>query len=127
MEMPNEERPVRLILIGLTFLFPSLAFADCNHPGIPWRFGATFTSTWVTTGGSICKSRNKHVEHIASITMVTKASHGIAGPAELFAVAYKPDAGFRGSDFFEYAVTSNANYRKGPGLVAYVKVNVISR
>jgi hypothetical protein len=116
---------MRLITILFALLSPSMALADCAHPPIPWTYGGTVSSTWVTTNGAICKSHNLHQENIASIQMVTKASHGIAGRAELFAVAYKPNPGFKGSDFFEYAVTSNSNYRRGAGLVAYVKVYVI--
>ena len=43
-----------------------------------------------------------------------------------FGVADRPNPGFKESDSFSYAVTSNENYRGGAGLVAHVMLNVIS-
>jgi hypothetical protein len=103
---------------------PSLALAGCEHPPIPWSFGRTTSSTW-RTDGSICSSTNNHPENIDKIEIESRAQNGIAGKSGPFVVAYKPNPGFKGTDVFSYAVTSNANYRKGPGWVARVTVHVI--
>jgi hypothetical protein len=113
------------ILFAFALIYPSWALAGCSHPTTSWRFGSTFSATWVSTDGGICSSHNFHPENIASITMVTRASHGIAGRTGPSLVAYKPNPGFKGTDFFEYAVTSNGHYREGAGLVAYVRINVV--
>jgi hypothetical protein len=104
-----------------------LAFAKCEHPKIPWAFGRTISSTWRLTGGGTCTSTNNHPENIEKIEIESKAKNGIAGKSGPFAVAYQPNPGFTGSDVFSYAVTSNANYNKGPGWVARVTVYVISQ
>jgi hypothetical protein len=118
---------MRLVIISFVFalIFPSWALANCSHPPLPWRYGSTLSQTWVSTAGSICSSRSNHPENIASITIVTRASHGIAGRSGPDLVAYKPNPGFKGTDYFEYAVTSNSNYREGAGLVAHVRIDVV--
>jgi hypothetical protein len=118
---------LRLAFILILLLVPTLAEARCTHPGIPWVFGSKTSSTGWITEGSVCTSTNFHPENIGSIEIVSKPRNGIAGKSGLFGVAYKPNPGFKGSDAFTYAVTSNAHYRRGAGLVAYITVYVISQ
>jgi hypothetical protein len=118
----------RAIFLALVMSAASTqAFARCEHPRIPWTFGKTISSTWRLTDGSVCSSTNTKPEHVEKIEIESKATNGIAGKAGPFAVAYKPNPGFKGTDVFTYAITSNANYRKGPGWVARVTVYVISQ
>jgi hypothetical protein len=96
------------------------------HPPIPWTFGSSISSTWRITEGSSCGSTSNHPDHIARIEIEARPKNGIAGKSGPSVVAYKPNPGFKGSDSFSYAITSNANYRGGAGMVAHVTVYVIS-
>lgn len=65
-------------------------------------------------------------QYIASIEIENKPAHGLAGRNGPFGVAYQPNPGFKGIDDFTYKVTSNSEYRKGPGWTARVHVRIIS-
>ena len=103
------------------------AMARCGHQRIPWTFGRLTSSTWHIRDGGTCTSASNHPENIARIDIDSRPSHGVAGPSGASAVSYRPNDGFKGSDVFTYAVTSNAHYRKGPGWIARVRVYVVSR
>jgi hypothetical protein len=105
---------------------PHVASASCNTHRVPWAFDQTISSTWHTTSGSVCLTVNNHPDNIDAVEIDSKPNHGTAGKSGRFGVAYRPNPGFKGSDSFSYAVTSNGNYRRGSGLVAHVMVNVIS-
>jgi hypothetical protein len=64
-------------------------------------------------------------QNIAKIEIVSRPQHGIAGRSGPYGVAYKPNAGFHGTDAFAYDVISNSNYREGAGLVAHINVDLI--
>jgi hypothetical protein len=102
----------------------SEAHAACRHDRMPWRFGETMASVWVTDDKSVCTSTHSHPENIAKIEFESKPQHGIAGKSGPYAVAYRPNAGFHGSDTFTYAVTSNSNAHRGAGRVARITVFV---
>jgi hypothetical protein len=102
----------------------SAAFARCEHEKTAWQFGRSFTGIW-RTNGTICTSTSNHPENIAQIVVVRKPSHGIAGRNGPYGIAYKPNPGFKGADYFEYHVISNGNHRRGAGQVARVAINVI--
>jgi hypothetical protein len=108
------------IWIGLSR--PAMAF--CEHPPTKWAFGQQFSQTWITDG-EVCKSISNFPENIDEIRITEKAKHGISGKNGRYGVAYKPNPGFKGTDSFTYEVISNANYRKGPGMVATVMITVI--
>jgi hypothetical protein len=114
----------RFVVVLALSAIPAMASAKCAHPPIPWKFGGSISSSWRSTDGSVCVSTSNHPNHIASIEITSKPSNGVAGKNGPFGVAYKPNPGFRGSDAFSYAVTSNAQYRKGAGMVAHVTVYV---
>jgi hypothetical protein len=116
----------RSILALAVLAIPSIAAAKCTKPPMPWKFGGSLSSTWRTTEDSVCQTTSNHPENIASIEIDAKPKNGIAGKNGPYGVAYKPNPGFRGSDVFSYSVTSNANYRRGAGLVARVTVYVIA-
>jgi hypothetical protein len=103
------------------------AHAACKHDGIPWQFGQSIASVWITDDKSVCTSTSNHPEHIEKIEIEMKPEHGIAGKSGPYAVAYKPVLGYHGSDKFTYAVTSNRNYRRGAGLVSRITVLVTVR
>ena len=111
-------------VLALLLSSVSNAYAACKHDRIPWRFGQSMASMWVTDDRSVCTSTHNHPEHIAKIEIESRPQHGVAGKSGPFAVAYKPNPGFHGSDAFTYAVTSNDNYRRGAGLVARISVFV---
>jgi hypothetical protein len=83
------------------------ADAACKHPPVPWRFGQSITSEWVTDNKSVCVSTNYHPENIANIEIERKPEHGVAGKSGPFGIAYKPNPGFHGTDTFQYAVRPN--------------------
>jgi hypothetical protein len=107
-----------LTVLALCAGMTGAASAGCEHPPMPWQFGETFSSTWHITGGSSCKTTSRHPEVIAAIEITARPRNGIAGKDGLFGVAYKPNEGFKGSDTFSYAVTSNASHHGGAGRVA---------
>ena len=100
------------------------ALAKCDKPPMPWKFGGNLTTTWRSTEGSVCTTTSNHPQNIEKIKIISKPQHGVAGRDGPFGVAYKPDAGYRGSDTFVYLVTSNSNFRKGAGWVAKITVLV---
>jgi hypothetical protein len=100
------------------------AYAACKHDQIPWRFGQTMASVWVTDDKSVCTSKSNQPQYIEKIEIESKPKQGIAGMSGPDAVAYKPKPGFHGSDIFTYAVTSNRSYPRGAGLVARITVFV---
>jgi hypothetical protein len=100
------------------------AHAACKHDRIPWRYGQSIASVWVTDDRSVCTSTSNEPQYIEKIEIETRPQHGIAGKSGPYAVAYKPNRGFHGSDTFTYAVTSNQSYRRGAGLVSRITVLV---
>jgi hypothetical protein len=95
------------VFIALPAIAPTSAHAACKHDRIPWRFGDSITSEWITDDKSVCTSTNTYPKNISRIEIETKPQHGTAGKAGPFAVAYKPNPGFHGSDTFMYAVFPN--------------------
>ncbi|HEV7600554.1 MAG TPA: Ig-like domain-containing protein [Bradyrhizobium sp.] len=117
-------RLIQALLGPAVLLISFSAYAKCQHPPTAWQFGQPFVATW-RTDGAVCTSTSNHPENIAEIKVTEKPKHGIAGRNGPHGIAYRPTPGFKGSDSFVYTVTSNANYRKGPGLVAHVTINVV--
>jgi hypothetical protein len=116
----------RIVLTLAVLAIPTIAAAKCSHPPTPWKFGGSLSSTWRTTEDSVCLSTSNHPENIATIEIEAKPKNGVAGKNGPYGIAYKPNPGFRGSDSFSYAVTSNAHYRLGVGHVARVTIYVIA-
>jgi hypothetical protein len=121
----NLQSVLFISIVGLGGMLPNAAYAGCKHDAIPWKFGKQTFSKWQTDNTSVCKSTNNRPQHIQKIEIVSKPQHGLAGKDGPFGVAYKPEAGFHGSDSFVYEVTSNSAYRKGAGMVARVTVVVV--
>jgi len=104
--------------------FATDAWATCTKHRTHWSFGKNTSVNWRTSGGSVCLSTTSRPQNIEKIEISSKPQNGIAGRNGPFGVAYKPNAGYRGSDAFVYMVTSNSNYRKGAGWTAKITVFV---
>ena len=59
-----------------------------------------------------------------AISITTKPKHGTAGVYSRYSLAYKPTAGFTGSDFFSFAVIGRTG-SQGEKILVHVNVTVV--
>jgi hypothetical protein len=100
------------------------AYATCQHPPTKWAYDQKLSQTWYSDG-DICTDIANFPQSIAEIKITARPKHGVAGKNGPFGVAYRPDAGFKGTDSFGYVVISNAGYRGGAGRRADVTITVV--
>jgi hypothetical protein len=102
----------RMMLLSFAVWVCCLCPADagCRFSAFRFSWGSNTSTNVLVTGGSTCaiNLRAGSSSAFQSIRISSRPAHGTAGAASSYSVAYRPNAGFRGSDSFAFTVSGKS-------------------
>jgi hypothetical protein len=118
----------KVTLVAFAALIGSANPADagCHVGRFRFSFDSDSSANMLVTGGSTCAINLWAGLSTAyeSIRITSRPAHGTAASSGNYSVAYRPNAGFRGTDSFAFTVRGTGRVRPGVVRSSTIQVSV---
>ena len=117
---------IAIPVVALLMMLSKPADAGCRVAGFRFSWGSDTSASMMVTGGSTCaiNLRAGASSAFESIRISSRPAHGTTGSSGSYSVAYRPNAGFTGSDSFAFTVTGRGREASSKSTTVRVSVTV---